>query len=88
MWTRRSATNRQTLLERLQMDEDLRILGDALRKLPWKERFVIERLYGLDGHPPRTQSEVAWLFGISRQRVSQIQAATLRRLRESGWGLD
>jgi RNA polymerase sigma factor (sigma-70 family) len=76
------------VLERLQMDEDLRILGDALRKLPWKERFVIERLYGLDGHPPRTQSEVAWLFGISRQRVSQIQAATLRRLRESGWGLD
>ena len=60
----------------LQMDEDLIILGNALRRLPWKERFIIERLYGLDGHPPRTQSDVAWLFGISRQRVSQIQAAT------------
>ena len=74
--------------ESLQIDEDLAILGNALRRLPWKERFIVERLYGLDGHPPRTQSDVAWLFGISRQRVSQIQAATLRRLRESGWGQD
>jgi RNA polymerase nonessential primary-like sigma factor len=74
--------------EGLQMNEDLAILGKTLRRLPWKERFIIERLYGLDGHPPRTQSDVAWLFGISRQRVSQIQAATLRRLRESGWGMD
>ena len=72
--------------ENLQMNEDLAILGKTLRRLPWKERFIIERLYGLDGHPPRTQSEVAWLFGISRQRVSQIQAATLSRLKESGWG--
>ena len=72
--------------ESLQMNEDLAILGKTLRRLPWKERFIIERLYGLDGHPPRTQSEVAWLFGISRQRVSQIQAATLSRLKESGWG--
>ena len=72
--------------DRLQMDEDLTILGNALRGLPWKERFIIERLYGLDGHTPHTQSEVAWLFGISRQRVSQIQAAGLSRLKESGWG--
>ena len=68
------------------MDEDLTILGNALRRLPWKERFIIERLYGLDGHTPHTQADVAWLFGVSRQRVSQIQASALRRLKESGWG--
>ena len=74
--------------ESLQMNEDLAILRNTLRRLPWNERFIIERLNGLDGHPPHTQSEVAWLFGISRQRVSQIQAATLMRLKESGWGMD
>ncbi len=74
--------------ESVQMDEDLAVLGKALQRLPWKARFIVERLYGLDGHPPHTQSEVACLFGVSRQRVSQIRAATLMRLKESGWGLD
>ncbi len=72
----------------LQLSEDLTILGRSLQQLPWKERFVLGRLYGLGGRPPLSQTDLAGVMGISRQRVGQITARALKHLKASGWRLD
>ena len=61
------------------MKEELR---DVLASLSEKERFVIERRFGLgDGHE-RTLDEVGREFGITRERVRQIQCKAMAKLRQ------
>ena len=38
---------------------------------------MIRRRYGLDGHPPQTQRQVAAAYGISRSYVSRIEKRAL-----------
>ena len=47
-----------------------------------REREVIEMRFGLrDGHP-RTLDEVAKVYGITRERIRQIEARGLLKLRQ------
>ena len=56
-------------------------LHGILRTLPDRERKVIELRYGLlDGHP-RTLEEVGREFGVTRERIRQIESKTLSKLR-------
>jgi RNA polymerase primary sigma factor len=60
------------------MEEELR---DVLATLSPKEQRVIELRFGLvDGHS-LTLEEVGWEFGVTRERVRQIEGKALRRLR-------
>jgi RNA polymerase primary sigma factor len=52
----------------------------ALDLLPARDRKVLELRYGLDGQPPRTLEEVGRYFGVTRERIRQIENNTLRRL--------
>jgi RNA polymerase primary sigma factor len=52
----------------------------ALASLPLRERRVIELRYGLDGQPPCTLEEVGRAFGVTRERIRQIENSTLKRL--------
>jgi RNA polymerase primary sigma factor len=52
----------------------------ALEALPPREREVIEMRFGLAGHQARTLEEVGRAFGITRERVRQIESTTLRKL--------
>ena len=45
-----------------------------------RERWVIRRRYGLSGHLPQTQRQVAVAFGISRSYVSRIEKRALAKL--------
>ncbi|MDD2912104.1 MAG: sigma-70 family RNA polymerase sigma factor, partial [Candidatus Bipolaricaulis anaerobius] len=59
-------------------------LQKALKeRLTPRERRVIELRYGLDGNPPKTLDDVGDIFGISRERVRQIQKEGLEKLRDS-----
>ena len=53
----------------------------ALAALPERERMVIELRYGLTGQEPLTLEEVGRAFGITRERVRQIETNTLRKLK-------
>lgn len=53
-----------------------------LGRLPERERFVLERRYGLDGRPPDPLRSVGVALGISRERVRQLEVTGLRRLRD------
>jgi RNA polymerase primary sigma factor len=52
----------------------------ALNALPPREREVIEMRYGLRGHKARTLEEVGRAFGVTRERIRQIENNTLKKL--------
>jgi RNA polymerase primary sigma factor len=52
----------------------------ALDSLPERERKVIELRFGLLGDQPCTLEEVGRAFGVTRERIRQIENNTLKRL--------
>jgi RNA polymerase primary sigma factor len=52
----------------------------ALAALPERERQVIELRYGLTGLEPLTLEEVGNTFGVTRERIRQIENNTLKKL--------
>ena len=52
----------------------------ALNALPEREREVIEMRFGLKGHEARTLEEVGRAFGVTRERIRQIENTTLKKL--------
>ena len=52
----------------------------ALGSLPDRERRVIELRFGLLGEAPCTLEEVGRAFGVTRERIRQIENNTLKRL--------
>ena len=68
----------ETATESLQREDIQR----ALDALPQRERQVIELRYGLRGHEPLTLEEVGRAFGVTRERVRQIENNTLKKLKQ------
>jgi RNA polymerase primary sigma factor len=66
---------RHQLRERMQD-----MLGKRLRP---REREVLRMRFGLDGSQEQTLKEVAEVLGVTRERVRQIEARALRRLRHA-----
>jgi RNA polymerase primary sigma factor len=52
----------------------------ALDSLPDRERLVIELRFGLRGEQPYTLEEVGQAFGVTRERIRQIENNTLKKL--------
>jgi RNA polymerase primary sigma factor len=58
----------------------------ALDQLTERERRVLELRYGLADGQPRTLEEVGRAFGVTRERVRQIEVKALRKLRHPRLG--
>jgi RNA polymerase primary sigma factor len=56
-------------------------VGEALEELTERERQVVRLRFGLDDGQIRTLEEVGREFGVTRERVRQIEAKTLAKLR-------
>jgi len=56
-------------------------LDRVLTLLTQRERKVLEYRYGLKGEHPRTLEEVGQKFDVTRERIRQIEAKTLAKLR-------
>ncbi|MFD0277046.1 sigma-70 family RNA polymerase sigma factor [Kitasatospora sp. NPDC127111] len=63
------------LLLRQHLDAVLATLGE-------RERQVVQLRYGLDDGRPRTLEEIGVLFGVTRERIRQIESKTLIKLRD------
>ena len=57
-------------------------IGEVLRSLTQREREVIELRFGLKDGKARTLDEVARCYGITRERIRQIEARSLIKLRQ------
>jgi RNA polymerase primary sigma factor len=56
-------------------------LGDVLDTLSDREKKVLELRFGLHDGNPKTLEEVGKIFGVTRERIRQIEAKALRKLR-------
>jgi RNA polymerase nonessential primary-like sigma factor len=69
-------------VETLQENDVQTNIEQWLGQLNDKQREVVERRFGLHGHPVSTLEEVGEEIGVTRERVRQIQMDALRRLRK------
>ncbi|MEI2617315.1 MAG: RNA polymerase sigma factor RpoD [Thermomicrobiales bacterium] len=60
-------------------------IGDALDKLTERERRIIILRFGLEDGKFRTLEEVGREFSITRERIRQIEAKALRKLRHPSY---
>jgi RNA polymerase sigma factor, sigma-70 family len=56
-------------------------LGDVLKSLTPREEKVLRLRFGLEDGRPRTLEEVGKEFNVTRERIRQIEAKALRKLR-------
>jgi RNA polymerase sigma factor (sigma-70 family) len=61
-------------------------LDAALSHLHDRERGVLELRYGLTGGEPRTLEEIGEHYGVTRERIRQIEKKTLAKLRHPSHG--
>ncbi len=65
-------------------DKDLREeVGDLLDVLDDRERKIINSRFGLDGQKTKTLEEVGVKFGVTRERIRQLQNIALQKLRRA-----
>jgi RNA polymerase sigma factor (sigma-70 family) len=63
-------------------DKNLRDeLTDLLEVLDDRESNIIFQRFGLDGRKPKTLEEVGKKFGVTRERIRQLQNIALAKLR-------
>ncbi len=74
-------TNQSPLIALAQMDRQER-LDDWLSRLSGNERDVIEMRYGLKSDEPQTLNGIGRRYGITRERVRQIEKHAINKLRQ------
>lgn len=73
-----------TMLEDLQDKDDRALLRRLVaERLTEREADIIRRRYGLEGHLPQTQRQVAAAYNISRSYVSRIEKKALGKLEQA-----
>jgi RNA polymerase primary sigma factor len=67
--------------QRLEDQTMLDLLRELVAKLEQREERILRFRFGLDGGPERTLEEVGKRFGVTRERIRQLQNAALLKLR-------
>jgi RNA polymerase primary sigma factor len=75
--------NAQTPFELLSHKNMHGQLDGLLTVLDERERKIIDARFGLAGQKPRTLEEVGQEFGVTRERIRQLQNIALRKLRRA-----
>ena len=75
-------TEEDAVYHDLEVNEDSKIIADAISKLSKREQLIIKLRYGLDGTEEMTQKEVADLLGISQSYISRLEKKIMKRLKK------
>ncbi|MBO5953990.1 MAG: RNA polymerase sporulation sigma factor SigE [Oscillospiraceae bacterium] len=73
-------TDEDMILKPMEDDVDLRLLRQAVRELPEREREIVTMRFGLEGRQELTQKEVAQKMGISQSYISRLEKRIMLRL--------
>lgn len=68
--------------EDMNLDQQRKVLENSFEVLSERERRIIELRYGLNDCSILTLREIGDIFGITRERVRQLEAKSLRRMRK------
>jgi RNA polymerase primary sigma factor len=74
--------NASTPYEDLEDKTVIGMLQDMVKHLDKREATILTFRFGLDGGSEKTLEEVGEKFGVTRERVRQIQNLALRKLRK------
>ena len=75
--------NAQTPFELLSHKNMHGQLDTLLEVLDERERKIIDARFGLEGQKPKTLEEVGQEFGVTRERIRQLQNIALKKLRRA-----
>ena len=75
-------TDEDMILRPLEDDVDLRLLRQAVKELPDREREIVQMRFGLNGYKELTQKEVAQKMGISQSYISRLEKRIMQRLKK------
>ena len=75
------AAEEETFTVTREQMEQMEQLAKVLKGLAERERKVISLRFGLEDGHPRTLEEVGREFGVTRERIRQIESKTLAKLR-------
>lgn len=65
------------------LEDELRQFLDTADVLMDSERFVLSWRFGLNGEPPETLEQIGERRGVTRERIRQLEAAAIKKLRSS-----
>ncbi len=74
-------TDEDIVNENIESEAEKKLLLDSVAKLPERERFIMEKRFGLVDGKELTQKEVADLIGISQSYISRLEKRIIKRLR-------
>lgn len=74
-------TDDDVVNENIESEAEKKLLLDSVAKLPERERFIMEKRFGLVDGKELTQKEVADLIGISQSYISRLEKRIIKRLR-------
>ena len=63
-------------------DSDNKILGEVIGTLSPREQTILQLRFGLTGQDEKTLEEVGEKFGVTRERIRQIQDEALKKLKK------
>ena len=73
--------NERNIEEEVDIKMKIKLLGQKMKEiLKDRERTILELRFGLGGHKPKTQNEIATMMGISRSYVSRIETKAIHKL--------
>jgi RNA polymerase primary sigma factor len=67
--------------EDLEEKTDVSLVRELIGKLPDREARILRLRFGLDGRSEKTLEEVGAQFGLTRERIRQLQTLALTKLR-------
>jgi len=72
----------ETPYDYLEGQTNASLIRELVEKLPPREKTILQLRFGLDEAQEQTLGEVGEKFGLTRERIRQIQEATLKKLRK------
>lgn len=73
--------NERNIEDEVDIKIKIKLLYEKMKSLlKDRERTIVELRFGLDGHKPKTQNEIAKMMGISRSYVSRIETKAIGKL--------
>ncbi len=73
--------NERNIEDEVDIKIKIKLLYEKMKDLlKDREKTILELRFGLGGHKPKTQNEIAKMMGISRSYVSRIETKAIGKL--------